>query len=148
MGRSRGAGKKLCWTSLRQVISKELLNWEGPPFLHIHSFTRYIAPMYWEQAIHNGHYNLYRGYKGGKHTHLILERLLVPAARILKSLGCKKIIYGRAQSREDRFGHRFSKGQAMWLLPNAELPPSAFANFSNIMNLELGRAKQKKEREK
>ena len=134
--RSRGSAKKLCFTSLRQVIERELSNWEGPPFFHIKSFTNHIAPMYWQQATTNGHYKLQNNYgtKTKSGSHCISNRLAVPIARILKSLGCKRMIYGRLHQRQDRFGYRIKKGQSMWLLPNAELPPSSFGAFTRRVN--------------
>jgi len=136
MSGSRGAGKKLCWTSLRQVIERELANWEGVPFFHSSSFAKHIAPIYWRQAIANGHYKFRNNYgtKTESGSHLISNRLAVPSTRILKSLGCKRMTYGRLHQRQDRFGYRIKKGQSMWLLPNAELPPSAFSQYSAAMN--------------
>ncbi len=133
MSNSRGSGKKLCWASLRQVIERELANWEGVPFFHSSSFAKHITPMYWRQATANGHYK--SGNSGaGPGGHVIWNRLAVPSTRILKSLGCKRMTYGRLQQRQDRFGYRIKKGQSMWLLPNAELPPSAFSQYSAAMN--------------
>lgn len=133
MSNSRGGGKKLCWASLRQVIERELANWEGVPFFHSSSFAKHITPMYWRQATANGHYK--SGNSGaGPGGHVIWSRLAVPSTRILKSLGCKRMVYGRLHERQDRFGYRIKKGQSMWLLPNAELPPSAFLQYSAAMN--------------
>jgi len=129
---SRGGAKKLCFVSLRQVIERELSNWEGAPFFHAKSFANHIEPMYWQQATANGHYKLQNNY-GTKRTsgpHCISHRLMIPITRILKSLDCKKITYGRLHERQDRFGYRIKTGQSMWLLPNAELPTSSFGAFS------------------
>jgi hypothetical protein len=137
MGRgSRGSAKKLCFTSLRQVIEKELANWEGVPFFHSSSFANHIAPLYWRQAKANGHYKLQNNYgtKTTSGSHCISNRLAVPITRILKSLGCKRMTYGRLHERQDRFGYRIKKGQSMWLLPNAELPPSSYGAFTRRVN--------------
>ncbi len=135
--RSRGSAKKLCFKSLRQVIEKELASWEGPPFFHIKSFAIHIAPLYWRQAATNGHYKLHNNYgtKTKSGPHLISDRLAVPIARILKSLGCKRLNYGRVYQRQDRFGYRIYKGKWIWLLPNTELPPSSYGALTRRVNL-------------
>ena len=135
--RSRGSAKKLCFTSLRQVIERELANWEGPPFFHIKSFTKHIAPMYWQQATTNGHYKVQNNYgtKTKSGPHLIVNRLTNPTARIVRSLGCKHLCYGRVYQRQDRFGYRIYKGKWIWLLPNTELPPSSYGAFTRHVNL-------------
>ena len=148
MGKSRGARKKLHVPSIREVVIEEArdIGKEGIPFFHISKFLTYIGPKYRQRAFENGHYRS-KYCTRVRDSAVDVRRLQTIAVATLKSLGFTKIKYSRFQTRVGRYGHRFKTQQAMWCSPGKKLPPSAFAKFSSRVNFEIGRVKQKEERE-